>query len=273
MHARYIIGLEGSIDPTDRGLAYGDGLFETMSLRDGKVQRFALHLDRLRLGCERLELPLPDPVELERQVAQAVARIDRGHLKLILTRGTGPRGYTPPASLTPTVILLAEPDTVTPATELTVAMLSQRLGENEKLAGIKHLNRLEQVLGRLELASLNADEGLMLSTSGVVIGGTSRNLFAVFGENLRTPAVNHAGVAGIMRRAVLELCIELGVKAEVRELQPAEILAADELFMTNALVGIQTVSRLDQRLFAPGTMAPRLRGVLASADSETIGDA
>ena len=273
MRARYIIGLEGSVDPTDRGLAYGDGLFETMSLRGGKVQRLALHLDRLRLGCKRLELPLPDQSELERQIGQAAAHIDHGHLKLILTRGTGPRGYAPPASPDPTVILLAESSTVIPATELTVAVLSQCLSENEKLAGIKHLNRLEQVLGRLELASLDADEGLMLSTSGVVISGINRNLFAVFGESLCTPSLNRAGVAGVMRRAVLEQCVELGLKVEVRDLLASELLAADELFMTNALVGIQTVSRLDEKVFASSVMASRLRPRLAELDLGSVDDA
>ncbi|HUF72899.1 MAG TPA: aminodeoxychorismate lyase [Gammaproteobacteria bacterium] len=262
MRARYITAGEGGVDPTDRGLAYGDGLFETMSLRAGRVERLSLHLDRLREGCARLELPMPAETELERRIGEAAAAIERGTLKLILTRGAGPRGYAPPAAPVPTVILLPEARFPAPVSGITVTVLSTRLGENEKLAGIKHLNRLEQVLGRLELVRVGADEGLMLSTSGAVIGGTSRNLFAVYGDRVRTPAVDRAGIAGVMRRAVLEQCAALGIDAAAAKLVPADLERADALFMTNALVGIQPVTRLDRKTFASPAMAQRLSAAL-----------
>jgi 4-amino-4-deoxychorismate lyase len=271
VRARYIIGLEGSIDPTDRGIAYGDGLFETMSLQGGIVQRFELHLERLSSGCDRLELPLPDRVELAQNIARATDGIDRGSLKLILTRGTGPRGYLPPVSPDPTVILLAEPQTEEPASEIHVATLNSRLGENETLAGIKHLNRLEQVLARLELSHLDADEGLMLSTRGVVIGGISRNLFAVFGDSIATPVIDRAGIAGVMRRSVLEQCVELNINANQRELSPQDLHSADELFMTNALVGIQSVTRLDRTEFATHKIASRLRQAIETSGNGRAG--
>jgi 4-amino-4-deoxychorismate lyase len=271
VRARYIIGLQRSIDPTDRGLAYGDGLFETMALRAGIVRRLELHLDRLSSGCDRLELPLPDRPELERKIAEAAAGIDRGCLKLILTRGTGPRGYLPPASPDPTVILLAEPQAEVPASEIRVATLNSRVGENESLAGIKHLNRLEQVLARLELSHLDADEGLMLSTRGIVVGGTSRNLFAVFGDSIATPATDRAGIAGVMRRTVLERCAELNIPASQRELLPQDLHDADELFMTNALVGIQSVTGLDDTEFAAQTIASRLRQAIEPDGKEQGG--
>lgn len=259
MRARYIIGLEGGVDPTDRGLAYGDGLFETMALRGGRVLRLELHLDRLSSGCERLRLPFPERAELERNIGAATDGFEHGSLKLILTRGTGPRGYLPPVSPVPTIILLAEPRTEPPVAEIRIAMLNSRLGENASLAGLKHLNRLEQVLGRVELSDLDADEGLMLSTGGVVIGGTSRNLFAVFGNSIATPNIDRAGIAGVMRRCVLEQCSELKINAEQCELSPQDLHAADELFMTNALVGIQSVTRLDQTIYTARQVASRLR--------------
>jgi 4-amino-4-deoxychorismate lyase len=268
VRARYIIGTEGRVDSTDRGIAYGDGLFETMLLRDASVQRLALHLDRLAVGCERLALPMPDRVELESQIAAAADGIDRGSLKLILTRGNGPRGYSPPASPTPTVILLAEAGSGSAPAELTLATLRQRLGENEKLAGIKHLNRLEQVLGRLELSELDADEGLMLSANGSVIGGTSRNLFAVFGDTIRTPSVSRAGIAGVMRRTVIEQCRQMSVACISDDIQPETLLEADELFMTNALVGIQSVARLDQTGFSSRATATRLSRALGLTEDE-----
>jgi len=259
---RYITDTDGCVDPTDRGLAYGDGLFETMSVRRSQVLRLAHHLDRLRYGCERLALPMPEPNELQARIATVTADIERGHLKLILTRGPGPRGYAPPAAVVPTVVLLAAQQPIDPAPSITVATLSQTIGENVKLAGIKHLNRLEQVLGQVELADLDADEGLMLSTSGAVIGGTSRNLFVRFGSRLDTPSLERAGIAGIMRRAVLEQCAHLGIETRQRAIHPAELDKADEIFMTNALVGVQSVGRLNGRVIDSDSLASRLRASL-----------
>lgn len=269
MRVRYITGNDGCVDPHDRGLAYGDGLFETIAVRRGRAERLALHLDRLRVGCDRLSIPLPDLDDLASRITTATLAIDSGHLKLILTRGTGPRGYAPPEAPTPTLILLTETLTRAPTPEIKVAILKQRLGENVKLAGIKHLNRLEQILGRLELADLDADEGLMLSTGGLVIGGTSRNLFARYGDRLRTPLIERAGVAGVMRRVVLEQCAELRIDAREGELHPDELVNADEIFMTNALVGIQSVVALDGRSFDSTAMASRLRDAILEAGGET----
>lgn len=268
MGARYIIGPEGSVDPTDRGLAYGDGVFETMRVDGGQVLRLSLHLERLRLGCARLALPVPDAGELAGRIASASEGIDRGILKLIVTRGVGARGYAPPSAPEPTLILLPEPERPLPSPAISVATLQQTVGENEKLAGIKHLNRLEQVLGRLELTGLEADEGLMLSTRGVVVGGTSRNVFAVYGNAVRTPAVTRAGVAGVMRRAVLALCAAENIPATEEDLLPTDLLRADEIFMTNALVGIQSVIRLDATDFPSDDMASRLRAAVDAGNGE-----
>jgi len=263
VRARYITDPSGRIDPEDRGLAYGDGLFETMSVRTGSVERLRLHLDRLGEGARRLRLALPDADELEARILEAATGLARGTLKLILTRGTGPRGYAPPADSSPTVVLLTYPGAACdPASEIAVTTLGMRLAENENLAGIKHLNRLEQVLGRVELSATDADEGLMLSTSGKVIGGTSRNLFAVFGSRIVTPDLRLCGIAGVMRRSVLEACPDLGIDVAIDALDRSDLDRADELFMTNAIVGIQSVSTLDGRQLADRHIAGRLREAL-----------
>ena len=266
MRARYVTDPSDRIDPADRGLAYGDGLFETMAVRAGRVIRLRLHLDRLEEGSRRLALPLPEPAELSGRIADEARRLGHGTLKLIVTRGPGPRGYAPPTDPCPTVVLLGFDVTRPDASPgLRLATLTSRLGENEKLAGIKHLNRLEQILGRLELESLDADEGLMLSTSGKVIGGTSRNVFAVFGSRVVTPDLGRAGIAGVMRRAVLEACPGLGIDARVAELSGPELATADELFMTNAIAGLQSVSHFDGRRLGSFAMAGRLRAALDGA--------
>lgn len=262
MRVRYLIGPATSVDSNDRGLAYGDGLFETMAVRRGSIRRLALHLARLASGCERLELPLPDLQTLTRRLGGQAAGIETGFVKLILTRGPGARGYAPPVQPEPTVILTAG-TLAPPAPEISLATLATRLGENEKLAGIKHLCRLEQVLGQLELRQIDADEGLMLSTSGAVIGGTSRNLFAVFGRRVVTPGLSRAGIEGVMRRAVLASCHAQGIDAGEDRLDRSALDAADELFVSNALVGIQSVTRLDGRALPSRAMSERLRAALA----------
>jgi 4-amino-4-deoxychorismate lyase len=265
---RYVIGPDGSVDVSDRGLAYGDGLFETMAIRRGQVQRFDLHYKRLLAGCARLEIPAPEADELTAQIAAARVGVVTGSLKLILTRGSGPRGYAPPPQPSPMVILAAASDATSPAANIKVASLRQRLAENEALAGIKHLCRLEQVLGQIELRNLQADEGLLHSRGGRVIGGTSRNLFAAFGDKLVTPELTRCGIRGVMRHAVLSACTELGIQHDEREILPAELAAADELFMTNALVGIQSVTSLDGRAIRPGPLAGRLREALGLEQDE-----
>ena len=262
MGFRYVLAPDGRVDPADRGLAYGDGIFETMAVRDAVIERLDLHLERLRWGAERLRLPLPDRAALEPELNAACADVRRGALKLILTRGSGPRGYAPPLHPEPTIVLAASSRDSQFPREISVVTLEQRLSENESLAGIKHLCRLEQVLGQLELGTCDADEGLMSSTSGNVIGGTSRNLFALIGRRLVTPALKRAGIRGVMRQAVLQQCIALGQEIEEAELLPADLAGARELFMTNALVGIQSVSRLDGTPYASREIAERLRQTL-----------
>jgi 4-amino-4-deoxychorismate lyase len=263
MGFRYVLAPDGRVDPEDRGLAYGDGLFETMAVRDAAILRIDLHLARLRAGASRLRLPLPDGATLEAQLRAACAGIRRGTLKLIVTRGSGPRGYAPPREPNSTIILAASTrERPYPAT-ITAVTLQQRLAESESLAGMKHLCRLEQVLGQIELVSSDADEGLMLSTSGNVIGGTSRNLFAVLGTRLVTPELRRAGVRGVMRQAVLDQCRAFGIAVDESDVLPDDLRTASEIFMTNALVGIQSVSRLDQKSIPSQEIAIRLRAALA----------
>jgi 4-amino-4-deoxychorismate lyase len=262
MGFRYVLAPDGRVDPADRGLAYGDGIFETMAVRDAVIERLDLHLERLRWGANRLRLPLPERADLETELRAASAGLRRGALKLILTRGTGPRGYAPPSDPEPTIVLAASHRDSRFPESISVVTLGQRLSENESLAGIKHLCRLEQVLGQLELKESDADEGLMLSTGGNVIGGTSRNLFALIGRRLVTPALGRAGIRGVMRQAVLGRCKALGIDVREVDLRPADLANADEIFMTNALVGIQSVSRLDATGFASREFAERLRSAL-----------
>jgi 4-amino-4-deoxychorismate lyase len=255
-------GQSTGIDPADRGLAYGDGLFETMAARDGRIRWLDLHLDRLEEGCRRLEIPAPSRSLLTREIEAHCPRKGRVVVKLIVTRGPGVRGYPPPESPTPTRVLAISqwPDYPDSSYRdgINVRTCQLRLGENPALAGIKHLCRLEQVLAQLELRGQPVQQGLMLDASGAVAQGTSSNVFIVAGGELATPSLARCGIKGVMRRVVLEACRTLDVRAEERDVAPAELLGAEEVFMTNALFGIWPVKELDGRRFPVGSTTERL---------------
>jgi 4-amino-4-deoxychorismate lyase len=255
-------GRSSCVDPSDRGLAYGDGVFETMAAHDGRIRWLELHLDRLEDGCRRLAIPPPERSLVAAEIAEHCPVAGRATVKLIVTRGPGARGYAPPETPSPTRILAisAWPDYPDSHydTGIRVRVCRLRLGENPALAGLKHLCRLEQVLAQHELRGRDVEQGLLLDTSERVVGGTSSNVFAVRDGRLATPTLDRAGVRGVMRRAVLAAASELGVGATECDLSLADLVAADEIFMTNALFGIWPVAVLDDRRFSPGATTRRL---------------
>jgi 4-amino-4-deoxychorismate lyase len=255
-------GQSTGIDPSDRGLAYGDGLFETMAASGGRIRWLDLHLDRLEEGCRRLGIPAPPRELVVTEIAEHCPAVGRATVKLIVTRGPGARGYAPPETPRPTRILGISAWPTYPDSHydrgVRVRVCRLRLGENPALAGLKHLCRLEQVLAQLELRGGAVEQGLLLDTGGRVVGGTSSNVFAVRDGRLATPALDRAGVKGVMRRAVLAAASELGVEATECDLSLVDLAEADEIFMTNALFGIWPVAALDQRRLQPGPTTRRL---------------
>ena len=238
----WINGRSGAaIDCRDRGLQYGDGLFETMRVRRRGVRLLDFHLQRLAAGCARLRIELPEVGRLRREIARAAALRDEGVLKLIVTRGAGARGYRPPARERATRILMlgslpaharaAEPS---PAR---VRLCRTRLGANERLAGLKTLNRLESVLARMEWRDQHIFEGLLLDTDGYIVCGTMSNVFLRRGANLTTPPIDRCGVAGVMRRWVLEQARSIGLRASVRRVRVEDLDDAQEMFLSNAIMG------------------------------------
>jgi 4-amino-4-deoxychorismate lyase len=255
-------GHSTGVEPADRGLAYGDGLFETMAANDGHIRWLDLHLDRLEEGCRRLEIPAPSRALLAQEIGSHCPKQGRVVVKLIITRGPGTRGYLPPEPAAPTRLLAISswPDYEESNYRdgISVRVCQLRLGENPALAGIKHLCRLEQVLAQLELRGFAVQQGLLLDASGHVAGGTSSNVFAVRGSHLITPSLTRCGIKGVMRRAVLETARTLGMRADEHDFTLQELLMADELFVTNALFGIWPVTDVDGQRFALGLMTARL---------------
>jgi 4-amino-4-deoxychorismate lyase len=254
---RLVNGVESSaISVDDRGLQYGDGLFETMAALNGRVRNFARHMERLAEGSRRLGLPVPDANLVAAECERALAGLGAGSVKLMLTRGPGPRSYRPPAepSVTRIVVSSAPKPRNDPEDGIVVRMCDTPLGLNPRLAGLKHLNRLEQVLASAEWDDPGIAEGLMSSLDGRIVCATAANVFLVRDGRLVTPAIRDCGVAGVMRGVVLDAARELALEVEVTDVAATALAAADELFLTNAITGVRPVGEVlgVRRYTAPG---------------------
>jgi 4-amino-4-deoxychorismate lyase len=229
-----------SVAADDRGLSYGDGLFETIAVLAGRPQRLPAHFARLAHGAERLRIPLPPRALLETELAAVCDGLETGVARVALTRGRGPRGYRPPAEAQPTRIVGADALAGVLARAprpLRAVLCATRLARNPQFAGLKHLNRLEQVMAAAELVDGRHDEGLMLSTDGRLIGATQGNLFLVRGARLCTPELRDCGVAGTMRAALIAIAEAAGIAVEVGDLRIEQLQGADAAFVCNAVRG------------------------------------
>lgn len=251
------------IDITDRGLAYGDGLFETIAIRHSAARFLDLHLDRLYAGAARLRLSVPERDSLYAQLAAVATDVDEGVMKLILTRGPGPRGYAPVQHQQPTVACSLEHLKAQPWTQIRVRWCETITGRNPVTAGLKTLCRLEQVLARAEWQDGSIAEGFMCDEHGLLTGGTASNIFIVSDGRLLTPALTHAGISGVMRRVILQQAGEAGIEAHEVPVTKMELLDADEVFVSNALTGIRPVRQLGERQWTPGPVTCRLAAQLA----------
>ena len=250
----------GRVSPFDRGLNYGDGLFETIRLHEGRLPLLERHLTRLQAGCVRLGIPWPGDDALADDLRQ-VTGDGEGVVRIVVTRGNGGRGYAPPERVQATRIVSHHPLPHATPGGLSVGVCNVRLGRNRHLAGLKHVSRLEQVIAAAEAQERGWQEGLMLDDRDCVVEGTRHNLFYVRDGRLLTPPVDECGVAGVMRAQILELfatgdgCEEpLGYDA---------LHALDEVLLCNAVVGVRVVNRLEGRKLAGGhtgaEVAHRLR--------------
>lgn len=258
-----------SLPADDRGLAYGDGLFETMRVCAGRVHLLDGHMQRLLNGAEALRLPV-DAESVQQDVQAFIAAQQQAGrpdftLKLMLTRGSAGRGYLPLPEAVPRRIFLAyAPATFQPANAqqgVSLFECQQRLGMNHSLAGIKHLNRLEQVLARAEWnENPQFAEGLVRDAEGRVIEGTMSNICLVTGDTLVTPRLHRCGVAGVMRGFLLARALTLGIPVSERDVSREDVDAADEVFVCNSQFGIWPVREIGTRRWQVGALTRRLQG-------------
>lgn len=254
-----------SVPVHDRGLQYGDGLFETLAMVDGSPLCWEAHYQRLQDGCERLGISCPSMELLRSEIDRLPVDSSRHVVKIIVTAGQGGRGYgRPPEQHTAvTRILGLYPWPGYPhehaALGVKTKICATRLGQNPQLAGLKHLNRLEQVLARSEWASPEIAEGLMLDTQGSVIEGTMSNLFCIKDDVLLTPDLSACGIAGIIRGCILDLANRHKIPAKVCALTEVDLYKADELFLCNSIIGIWPVRKVEERIFTVGPRSHEIR--------------
>jgi 4-amino-4-deoxychorismate lyase len=269
--------LTESLSADDRGLAYGDGLFETLAVRNGQCRFLDDHLARLQAGCDRLQIPLqvgqdlPDDVQRCLSAGGAGATDIYGTLKIIVTRGCGPRGYAPPKVQQPTVLVgFAAAEPAAAVAQVAVRYCATRISRNRSLAGLKTLNRLEQVLARMEWADQPGAwaEGLMLNDRDEVVCGTMSNLFAVRGQQLMTPPLDESGIAGVMRARVIRCAKDLGIEVSYTALRPADLQAVDGIFLTNTLIGMWPVTALELTEYGSNKIIDDIRIGLANMGVE-----
>lgn len=272
MHQDCLIDGSGELplSPLDRGLAYGDGVFRTLRVSTGHPHCWPRHYRKLAEDCGRLDIACPSS-ELLLDDIRRLCGDDTAGIKLIVTRGEGRRGYAPPQLVRPTRLVqrfaLPEypPENADEGVRLHLCKL--RLAEQPQLAGIKHLNRLENVLARMEWSDARIAEGLLLDTQGRVIECISSNLFLRCGSALLTPALERCGVAGVTRERIMELAPRLGYTLQVADITLPQLLESDEVIICNSLYGAWQVRELQHARWPRGELAGQLRIRLEEDDA------
>lgn len=252
-----------SVAAIDRGLAYGDGVFRTLALRGGRPRAWSDHYRKLEHDCRALAIPCPAEAQLRAELAMVAEHEPDCAVKIVMTRGAGRRGYALPSPAAPTRIVMSFPLPHYP-TELThsgvkVWLCSLRLGFQPALAGVKHLNRLENVLARAEWDDPDVPEGLLLDGEDHAIGGTMTNLFIVEEGALVTPDLSRCGVAGVTRDRVLAHAADRGIACRIDQIGVDRVLRADEAFLVNSLIGVWQIRELGGKAWAPGPLAASVR--------------
>ncbi len=249
----------------DRGFQYGDGLFETIAVVAETPLLWERHLARLAHGATRLGIAMPPESVWHKEAMWLCQGARRAVLKLVLTRGASGHGYAPDSSTAPTRVLWLQPWRGYPSyfarDGVKVRYCVTRLARNPRLAGLKHLNRLEQVLARAELPA-DCAEGLMCDEHGCVIEGTMTNLFAVRNGVLYTPDLSQCGVEGVVRAEVLSHAVGLGLRTACVALTRAELERSEEIFLTNSLIGLWPVRRLEEREYPVGQTTRTIQNTL-----------
>lgn len=255
------------ISASNRGLNYGDGLFETLVVYNSQPRRWQAHMDRLGAGCERLGIDMPPQAVLLREVQTVSAGLAEAVVKIVLCRDGAARGYSPLQDTGSVRIVSAHqlPQNIeeNAARGVKARVCDLRLAIQPALGGIKHLNRLEQVLASSEPCAEGVSEGIMLDREDYVISAISANIFLVIEDRLLTPRLDRCGVRGVLRGKILSAC---SGRCEQRRIQVDLLYEADEVFLCNSVRGIVPVTAIDGHDFTIGTLTRELQNWLRDGE-------
>lgn len=271
------------ISPIDRGFAYGDGVFRTMRLMDGELIDWPLHYQTLVHDCGKVQMVCPSAELLMQDLKSLMQKMTTQYasqasskesykqsctIKVIITRGEGARGYAPPSIATPTRVMIASPlpkyNTEIFEHGVALYVCQTRLGHQPLTAGIKHLNRLENVLARGECTDPAFFDGLLQDIASNVIEATAANVFLRIGNRLITPNLDLCGVAGVMRQKLIWLAPLLGYELEVSSITLERCLQADDVVITNSMFGVLQVNKIGEVSIAQHDLAKQIRARLES---------
>lgn len=257
---------QDKISVRDRALQFGDGVFETFAINNGEALAWDRHISRLLAACLRLGIVCPDSHLLQGEAMSLCKNSQRAVLKLIISRGEGGRGYQlPQHAQTTRIFSLHDWPEYPPEYEregIVAGIFGMRLGRNPALAGMKHLNRLEQVLLKKELSETNFAEAIAMDINDEIIEGSMSNIFLVKNDQLFTPDLSYAGVEGIVRASILELSNDIKLKSEIKRLKLEDVHDADEIFFCNSLAGIWPVKQIGETRFGIGPVTRKIQSLL-----------
>jgi|SRR5579859_997020 len=276
LNGQFVPEEQAVVSVFDRGFLYGDGLFEALRVYDSRPFRWTQHLERLQRGADFLKIRVPfTAAELRNHAAELIRRNQMPEclLRLVLSRGVGPRGYSPRGADHPALVMSLHPAPVIdpknpPRWRLITS--SCRLPANEPLAQFKTCNKLQQVLARAEADAASAHEALLLNTDGKVAETSSGNVFWIDGNAVCTPPVTSPVLPGVTRAVIMEICQGLGIPTRETAVPPRELLRAQGVFLSLTSMGIVEVISLDGQPLNQSPLVPQIRAAYEKLTQATL---
>jgi len=259
---------QSNISIFNRNMQYGDGLFETCVAKDNQILFWDKHLSRLNIGCDKLKIKKIEESIWLKDIKKALSLSSKKNciIKLILSRGNSQRGYSYPDDISPIkVVIVSEMKKTQSKRFYSLEYAQSGYYSNPNLAGIKHCNRIEQILAR---ATMQEDEAIMLDENKNIISVTQGNIYFIFGKRLLTPKLDRCGVVGSRRSLILELAKSIGLDIQEEEVSMIQAQKADEVFISNSLIGIQSVSSIEDCQLSSSSMTDKIKRAFESATQD-----
>lgn len=257
-----------SISVFNRNMQYGDGLFETFIAKDNRILFWKRHFSRLNVGCEKLKIKKIQESTWLNDIKKGLllASYNNCVIKLILSRGNSQRGYSYPDDILPVrVVIVSELKKTQTKKSFSLEYAQSGYHSNPNLAGIKHCNRIEQILAR---ATLKKDEAIMLDENQNIISVTQGNIYFIFGQRLVTPKLDRCGVIGSRRFIILELAKSIALDVEQDNISVTDAQKADEVFISNSIIGIQPVSSIEDYRLSKSFFTEKIKVAFESATQD-----